>query len=96
MSPIPGEFDEGDLRYQLKILGFRVEALTKEKEEIERALDKERDLRVAHEKIVDDRVAVMEKSFQRGAGMMMLLPIVGTVVGMLFAYGKTIFKPWTN
>lgn len=96
MSPIPGEFDEGDLRYQLKILGFRVEALTKEKEELERALEKERDLRVAHEKIVDDRVAVMEKSFQRGAGMMMLLPIMGTIVGMLIAYGKTIFAPWTK
>ena len=96
MSPIPGEFDEGDPRYQVKILGFRVEALTKEKEELERALEKERDLRVAHEKIVDERLAVMEKSFQRGAGMMMLLPIVGTVVGMLFAYGKTIFAPWTK
>ncbi len=96
MSPIPGEFDEGDLRYQIKILGFRVEALTKEKEELERALEKERETRLLHEKTVDERVAVMEKSFQRGAGMMMLLPIVGTVVGMLFAYGKTIFKPWTN
>ena len=96
MTPIPGEFDEGDLRYQIKILGFRVEALTKEKEDIERAMEKERALREQHEKDFETRVAKMETSFQRGAGMMMLLPIVGTIVGMLFAYGKTIFKPWTN
>lgn len=96
MTPIPGEFDEGDLRYQIKILGYRVEALTKEKEEIERALEKEHESRAKREQELENRILIMEKSFQRGAGMMMLLPIVGTIVGMLFAYGKTIFKPWTN
>lgn len=96
MSPIPGEYDEGDLRYQIKILGFRVEALTKEKEEIERALEKEHEMRQLREKDFEDRIAKMEVSFQRGAGMMMVLPILGTIIGLLFAYGKTIFKPWTN
>lgn len=96
MSPIPGEFDEGDLRYQIKILGFRVESLTKEKEELERALEKELHVRELHEKEFEKRIAAMEVSFQRGAGIMMILPILGTIIGLLFAYGKTIFKPWTN
>jgi hypothetical protein len=36
----------------------------------------------------------MEKSFQRGFGMLVIIPIIGTIVGILFAYGKVIFAPW--
>ncbi len=77
------EFDEEDPRFQVRILGMRIDALTKEKEEIE---ERERGL--------EKRIAAMERTFQRGAGAMVVLPIVGTVVGLLFAYGKLIFAPW--
>jgi hypothetical protein len=77
------EFDEDDPRFQVKILAMRVDTLTKEKEEIEH---RERDL--------EQRVAAMERTFQRGAGAMIVIPIVGAVVGFLFAYGKIIFAPW--
>ena len=96
MTPLIGEYDEGDLRYQIKILGYRVETLTKEKEDIERLLEKEREIRELHEKDFEERVATMEKSFQRGAGIVMVLPVLGTILGLIFAYGKTIFKPWTS
>ncbi len=81
------EFDESDPRYQIKLLGIRVDALTKEKEEVELELREEREER----KKLDVRVAHMEKSFQRGAGMMIMLPIIGTLVGFIFAYAKILF-----
>lgn len=84
------EYDETDPRFQVKILGFRVDALTKEKEAIEKELLEERTER----RLLDDRVAKMERTFQRGAGAMIVIPIVGAMVGFLFAYGKVIFKPW--
>lgn len=84
------EFDENDPSFQVKILALRVDVLTTEKEEIEQELRDERKER----KLLEDRVASMERSFQRGAGALIVLPIVGTVVGVLFAYGKIIFAPW--
>lgn len=84
------EFDENDPRFQNKILGIRVDALTKEKEQIERELEEERGERLALAK----RVATMERTFQRGAGAMIVIPILGSIVGLLFAYGKVIFAPW--
>jgi hypothetical protein len=38
----------------------------------------------------------MEASFQRGVGMLMLLPILGTAIGLIIAYGKFIFAPWNK
>lgn len=84
------EFDEDDPRYQVRILGMRIDALTKEKEDIERELREEK----IERKKLDDRVAAMEITFQRGAGMMIILPIIGAVIGIIFAYGKIIFAPW--
>lgn len=86
------EFDEDDPRFQVKILGMRVDALTKEKEAIESELQEERTER----KLLDDRVAKMEQTFQRGAGAMIVIPIVGAIIGFLFAYGRVIFAPWTR
>lgn len=84
------EFDESDPRFQVRILSMRVDALTREKEGIEAELRDERDER----KKLDDRVAAMEKSFQRGAGALIVLPVIGTLIGLLFAYGRVIFSPW--
>jgi hypothetical protein len=84
------EFSEDDPRFQVRILSIRVDNLGKEKEDIEKELADERVAR----KALEDRIAVMERSFQRGAGALIILPIVGTVVGILFAYGKVIFAPW--
>ena len=84
------EFDEDDPRFQCRILAIRVDALTKEKEDIEKELVEERKAR----KDLDERVAVMERSFQRGAGALIVLPILGTIIGLVFAYGKIIFGPW--
>ncbi len=80
-----GEFSEDDPRFQVKILAMRVDALTKEKEEIEKTA---RELEV--------RLSAMERTFQRGAGAMIVIPVVGAIVGFIFAYGKVIFAPWTK
>lgn len=93
-DPLRGykEFDENDPAFQVRMLALRVDALTKEKEEIEGELREERSER----KKLDDRVATMEKSFQRGAGALIVLPVIGTLVGLVFAYGKVIFRPWLS
>lgn len=87
-----GEFDEDDPRYQVRILSFRLSALTKEKEAIEQDLRGERAERLK----LEGRVAAMERSFQRGAGIALALPILGAMIGIILAYGKTIFAPWTR
>lgn len=79
------EFDENDPAFLIRILSLRVDALTKEKEDLER---KEREL--------DERIAKIEGSLGRGAGILIGLSAVGTIAGVLAAYGKAIFKPWTN
>ena len=84
------EWDEDDPRFQVRILGMRVDALTKEKEAIEEMLREER----IERKAIDLRVASMEKTFQRGAGMMIIIPVLGAIFGTLVAYGKFIFGPW--
>lgn len=42
------------------------------------------------------RVSKIEKSFNMGAGIVLILPLMGSVIGMMFAFGKQIFKPWIN
>lgn len=76
-------FDPNNPSVQILLLSQRVDTLCKENEELEE-----------REKALEKRMAKMENSFQRGAGILMVLPIVGTIVGILFAYGKAIFKPW--
>lgn len=80
-----GEFDEKDPRFGIKILSLRIDQLVKEKGDDE---DKIRDL--------EERIAGMERTFQRGAGALIVLPVIGTLVGLLFAYGSVIFRPWLN
>lgn len=86
------EFNPNNPYTAIALLGERVNNLGKEKEAIERDLKEERGERAELEK----RVAIMERSFQRGAGIMMAVPIVGTLIGILLTYGKTIFRPWTS
>jgi hypothetical protein len=42
------------------------------------------------------RVSKIEKSFNMGAGILLILPILGSIIGMMFAFGKTILKPWMD
>lgn len=91
MPPLDQEFENNPL-FQVKLLAGRVDVLTKEKEDIEQDLRDERKKRGD----LETRVATMEKSFQRGAGALIVLPIIGTFIGIVLAYGKVIFKPWLN
>jgi hypothetical protein len=84
--------DSNDPRVQIILLASRVETLGKEKEALERELEKE-DLKI---QALEERVLKMENSFQRGAGILLVLPFIGTAIGLVLAYGKTIFAPWTG
>lgn len=42
------------------------------------------------------RVAKMEKSFNMGAGILLVLPVLGSAIGLILAFGKVIFAPWTH
>jgi hypothetical protein len=77
------EFDENDPAYQVRILALRVDALTKEKEELEKS-----------EAALEARVENIERSLGKGAGILIGLATVGTIGGVLMAWGKTIFAPW--
>ena len=70
---------------QLFILGERVKALTIEKEKLE-----------VDYRQLNERVQKMESTFNKGAGMLLLLPIVGTITTLIVAYGGRIFSPWTG
>lgn len=41
-----------------------------------------------------DRVSKMERSFNMGAGILLVVPILGTLIGILLTFGKHIFRPW--
>lgn len=45
---------------------------------------------------LEQRVAKIEKSFNMGAGILLVIPILGSVFGIILAYGNKIFKPWTS
>jgi hypothetical protein len=40
------------------------------------------------------RVAKMEKSFNMGAGILLVMPVLGSAIGLILAFGKIIFAPW--
>jgi hypothetical protein len=95
MSNHPPEFDDFNPNNPftaLALVSERVANLGREKEALEKALEKEQETRAQ----LELRVAKMEAAFQRGAGMLMLLPILGTAIGIILTYGKTIFAPWTK
>lgn len=77
------EFDEKDPAFQVRLLALRIDALVKEKEDIEKS-----------EKELEQRVEKIERSLGRGAGILIGLASVGTIGGALMAWGKTIFAPW--
>lgn len=79
------EFDENDPAFLIRILSLRVDALTKEKEDLEK-----------REQNLEERIAKIEGALGRGAGILIGLSAVGTMVGLLGAYGKAIFKPWNT
>ncbi len=98
---LDGEFHERDPSYQLGVLSTRVGNLGKEKERLEADLRderserrKERDALQAEINKLEDRLAAIEKSFQRGFGMLLIIPVIGSIAGFVFAYGKMIFGPW--
>ncbi len=70
---------------QVFVLATRVEALTKEKEKLER-----------EHAALNIRVSKMEKAFDRGAGILLVMPVIGATIGLLLSYWKVISKPWTN
>lgn len=74
-----------DPEVQVFILATRVEALTKEKEKIEKQYA-----------ALAERVAKMERTFNMGAGVLLVIPFLGTAIGVAIAYGKAILKPWTQ
>lgn len=79
------EFDENDPAFQVRILSIRVDALTKEKEDLERRLGDD-----------EKRISKIEGSLGKGAGIMIGLASIGSIGGLLLAYGKTIFAPWAR
>lgn len=78
-----GEFEELNALFQVKLLSQRVETLGREKEEIER------DFREA-----DKRLDNIERVLAIGWGVVLVVGILGTVFGFLFAYRTVIFGPW--
>lgn len=94
MSEPPNRFDPNDPAVQILLLAQRVENLGKEKEAIERELERERAERENSEKDLEQRIAKIEGSLGKGAGILIGLAAVGTIGGTLMAYGKTIFAPW--
>ena len=92
----PLETNPHDMRTQIALLAMRVENLGREKEALERQLEKEVEERNKKDEEYAKRIAAIEKAYQRGAGIMMILPFAGTAIGLLLAYGKVIFAPWTK
>ena len=90
------DIDPGDQRVQIALLAMRVENLGREKEALEQDLERECAEREYSESELEKRIAKMERSFQRGAGIIMVLPVLGGIAGVLLAYGKAIFAPWTG
>lgn len=90
------EFNPNNPYTQLALLAQRVDNLGKEKEDLERDLEQERAERELHEEELKDRIAKIEGSLGKGAGILIGLSAVGTIGGVLLAYGKAIFKPWTG
>jgi hypothetical protein len=43
---------------------------------------------------LETRVAKMERSFNMGAGVLLVLPILGSIMGLLIAFGKGLLAPW--
>lgn len=78
-----GEFDEKSALFQVRLLAQRVDNLGREKERLERTTERH-----------DKRLDKIEHSLAVGWGVLIVFPILGAVLGFLFAYWKIIFGPW--
>jgi hypothetical protein len=95
--PSPNDFDEfnpNNPYTALALLAERVKNLGKEKEDLERDLEQERAEREDRERELEARISKIEGSIGRGIGILIGLSAVGTLGGVLLAYGKAIFAPW--
>lgn len=77
------EFNPNNPYTQLALLAQRIDNLGKEKEALE-----------TREKELEKRVSRLEASYGKGAGIIIGLGMIGTIGGILMAWGKTIFAPW--
>ena len=77
------EFEERNALFQVRLLAQRVDNLGREKERIEE-----------NHRALDTRVGKIELSLAMGWGILLILPILGAILGFVFAYGKVIFSPW--
>lgn len=74
-----------DPEVKVFILADRIEKLTKEKEALEVCV-----------KELTERIDKMEKAFDRGSGVLLVLPVIGTILAFVAANWRTITKPWIN
>lgn len=74
-----------DPRVQVYILADRVEKLTKEKEVLEKQYAE-----------VNARLSRLETAYDKGSGILLMLPVIGAVMAFLMAYWEKITKPWTS
>lgn len=81
---------DGDPRVLVRVLSGRVARLTIEKEQLERKLDANDELI----KSLSKRVEKMETVHKMGAGIAIIIPIIGAAITLLLAKGTVIFKPW--
>ena len=79
----------------LDVLAFRVETLTKEKEEVERDLREERAERIRQveaaaeaRRKLEERIATMEGYVQSGKGFMLSITIIGAALGFAATTGN--------
>jgi len=77
--------DPNDPAVQLFTLAQRVDTLTREKEENEEKI-----------RLLDTRIAAMEKQFTKGSGMLLILPFIGGLLTFFILNAGKIFSPWTG
>lgn len=85
-------FDPNDPAVQILLLAQRVENLGREKEDIERDLERERAERENSEKEFEIRIAKMERTMTMGWGVVAIVPILGSIVGFLALYVKVTWR----
>jgi hypothetical protein len=88
-----GEFDpKHEPEEAIKILAFRVVRLTGEKEALEKKLLDETNDRLKVESNLTERIAAMEKSYQRGVGAVIALTAIGGIIGFFLATSKSVMS----
>lgn len=43
---------------------------------------------------IHERLAKIERAFNMGAGILLILPMIGSAVALCIAFGQKLFKPW--